>query len=180
MLGSSRLNISPPEVEHPRMRQFDRLTAIALLLLFISASGCSVVRRINPFANKKRATAPKKNYRFDDLPVPSGLSLSEDESFILETPGTRAGQLIYTGGREYKSTVNFFRTRMPNHGWKLISSVERGETSMTFEKPGWLATIFIRKATLGTRVSINLGPMGTKRVDEKIPARPNEDRFPRR
>lgn len=164
------------------MRRFNRLTAVVFLLLFISAGGCAKLKIPNPFASKTRtAPNPQKNYRFADLPVPAGLTLDADASFILETPGTRAGQLIYTGSKDYKTTVNFYRNRMPNHGWKLISSVERGETSMTFEKPGWLVTIFIRTSALGrTRVSINLGPRGTKRVDENIPARKKEDRFPRR
>ena len=164
------------------MRRFNRLTAVVFLLLFIFAGGCAKLKSINPLANKKRAApTPQKNYRFADLPVPARLTLDADASFILETPGTRAGQLVYTGGNDYKATVTFYRNRMPNHGWKLISSVERGETSMTFEKPGWLVTIFIRTSALGrTRVSINLGPRGTKSVDENIPARKKEDRFPRR
>ena len=158
----------PPEAERSDMSRFWKITLV-LPLLLIFAGGCSTFDGINPFADA-RPLDPKK-FRFADLPVPSGLSLDHSDSFIFETPGTRAGTLVYTGFRNYASTVRFYRDKMPEHGWRLVSSIEKGEASMTFEKPGWSAAIFIRTAYLRTRVSINIGPRGKSIVEEDIPSR---------
>ena len=150
------------------MRRLKHWT-IVLPLLFVFAGGCSTLNSVNPFAGK--APIAFKKFRFDDLPVPSGLSLVPDESFIFETPGTRAGTLVYTGFNKYESTVTFYREKMPDHGWKLVNSIEKGEASMTFEKPGWSTSIFIRTSYFRTRVSINIGPRGNSLVEEDIPSR---------
>jgi hypothetical protein len=91
-----------------------------------------------------------------------------EDSFILETPDTHAGQLVYTGFTNYQSVVRFYRQRMPNHGWQLLSSIERGEAALTYEKPGWTAVVFVRTSYFRTRVSINIGPKGAN-VEQDIP-----------
>jgi hypothetical protein len=158
------------------MRRLKRWTTLLPLALLVFAGGCSVIDQVNPFSD---SNPPKsESFRFPDLPVPSGLSLNSDESFIFETPGTRAGTLVYTGFKKYETTVNFYRERMPVHGWKLINSIEKGESSMTFEKPGWSATIFIRTSYFRTRVSINIGPRGGSTEGDNIPIRPKEENIP--
>ena len=151
------------------MRQIKKWITLLPLVLLILASGCSTFNSVNPFSDQKPLD-PKK-FRFADLPVPNGLSLSASDSFIFETPGTRAGTLVYTGFKNYHDTVAFYRERMPEHGWKLINSIERGEASLTFEKPGWTATIFVRSVLLRTRAKINLGPKGKSMVEEDLPPR---------
>jgi hypothetical protein len=151
------------------MRQIKKWITLLPLVLLVLAGGCSMFDGINPFADQKPLD-PKK-FRFADLPVPRGLSLSDSDSFIFETPGTRTGTLVYTGFKNYNDTVTFYRERMPEHGWKLINSIERGEAALTFEKPGWTVTVFVRSAMLRTRVTINLGPRGKYIVEEDIPRR---------
>ena len=168
----------PPKVEPPGMRRLIRWTTLLPLALLVFAGGCSVLDQVNPFSDTK--IHKLENFRFPDLPVPSGLSLASSESFIFETPGTRAGTLVYTGFKNYETTVNFYREKMPNHGWKLINSIEKGEAAMTFEKPGWSAAIFIRTSFFRTRVSINLGPRGQSVRGDDIPMRPKEENIPPR
>ena len=102
------------------------LSLAALLLL----GGCFRLPKSLrfPSSTKKKVADPRK-YRFPDLPVPGGLELSVEDSFIFEAPGTRAGNLVYRGERKYESVVRFFREKMPEHGWKLVSSFERSVRS---------------------------------------------------
>lgn len=151
------------------MRRIKKWITLLPLVLIMFAGGCSTFDGLNPFADQQPLD-PKK-FRFADLPVPNGLSLSTADSFIFETPGTRAGTLVYTGFKNYHDTVAFYRERMSEHGWKLINSIEKGEAALTFEKPGWTATIFVRSILLRTRVTINLGPKGKSIVEEDIPPR---------
>ncbi len=160
----------PPEVEHPIMRRSTSLIIALPLLLSFLIGGCSTLNKVNPFASKK--APPLKNHRFSDLPVPRGLTLDPEDSFIFESPGTRAGTLVYSGFKKYADAVSFYRQKMPEHGWKLVNSIERDEASLTFEKPGWSAAIFIRALYFGrSKVSINLGPRGKSLVEENIPPR---------
>ena len=75
---------------------------------------------------------------------------------------------MYSGYVKFPSVVRFYRQKMPNHGWRLLSSIERGEAALTYEKPGWSAVVFIRTSYFSTRVSINIGPKG-ENVEENIP-----------
>lgn len=135
-------------------------------LVTLVLSGCASFDTTSSLPNVRPGSA--KTYRFPDVPVPAGLSMASGESFILETPDTHAGQLVYTGFANFQSVVQFYRQNMPNHGWKLLSSIERGEAALTYEKPGWSAVVFIRTSYFQTRVSINIGPKGTN-VEQDIP-----------
>ncbi len=148
------------------------LPLIALsLVLALAAAGCATVDESGPAAGTQRAAEEAKRYRFADLPVPGGLSLDLEKSFVFESPGTRAGYLVYSGLQNYENIVRFYRERMSEHGWKLVASFERSETSMTFEKPGWVAGIVIRPQTLTTRVEIHIGPRATPIVERDVPRR---------
>jgi len=105
------------------------------LAVVLVLGGCTTYEFTNTFSSPARSTGAK-NYRFSDIPIPAGMSLVSNDSFILETPDTRAGQLVYSGYVKFPSVVRFYRQKMPNHGWRLLSSIERGEAALTYEKPG--------------------------------------------
>lgn len=168
---------SPPTGRHFRLTWSNSMTqrplrlrlAIPLLITMV-LGGCTTIDNMNSFSSLQPANS--ENFRFPDVPVPAGLSMVREDSFILETPDTHAGQLVYAGFANYQSVVRFYRERMPNHGWQLLSSIERGEAALIYEKPGWSATIFIRTSYFRTRVSINIGPKGEKSlVEQDIPPR---------
>ncbi|MEE9274398.1 MAG: hypothetical protein V3V62_03700 [bacterium] len=144
------------------------LSLAALLLL----GGCFRLPKSLrfPSSTKKKVADPRK-YRFPDLPVPAGLDLSVEDSFIFEAPGTRAGHLVYRGGRKYEAVVRFYREKMPEHGWRLVSSFERGQATLTFEKPGWVISIIVSSKVLGSQVDINIGPKAKGFVEKDIPKR---------
>ncbi len=137
------------------------------LALALPAAGCARLR--SPASGPAAEQREAKNFRFPDLPIPVGLSLDLPKSFIFESPGTRAGHLVYTGYRKYENVVGFYREKMPDHGWKLVSSFERGQASLTFEKPGWISTVMVRRRAFGSVVEINIGPRVKDFVEQDIP-----------
>lgn len=172
-----RVCFSQPPGRHIRLNwsesmmwRFLRSGLILPLLITMVAGGCATGNGINTYSSSNESGA--QNLRFPDIPVPAGFSLVPADSFILETPDTRAGQLVYAGYTDFQNVVRFYRKHMPNHGWQLLSSIERGEAALNYEKPGWSAVVFIRTSYFKTRVSINIGPKGgTARVEEDLPAK---------
>ena len=118
-----------------------------------------------------RGAADVMKYRFADLPVPPGLALDGGKSFIFESPGTRAGHLVYSGFRNYGAIVSFYREKMVEHGWRLVSSFERDQATLVFEKPGWVINIVVRKNPISTIVEIDIGPREKGFVEQDIPAK---------
>ncbi|MFQ5694280.1 MAG: hypothetical protein ACE5IM_14745, partial [Nitrospinota bacterium] len=98
-------------------------------------------------------------YRFEDVPVPPKLKIDVNESFIFETRSLKAGILVYHGSESIPEVVEFFKTEMPKHAWRLINSVEaRGTVLLNFDKTGWSALIRVNRSTLTTDVEITIGP----------------------
>ena len=128
-----------------------------LLILFLS--GCAHVDtgRLEETGNN---SSPKETikFRFEDVPVPSSMTLDEDKSFIFETKFIRAGILVYRGDFITSELISFFKKRMPEYQWELISSFEHRDTLMTFLKDGWSCVIHIFPKG---KVTIRVGPTDT-------------------
>lgn len=103
------------------------------------------------------------SYRFEDIPLPPGMTLNRRESFIYETKATRAGLLIYEGKGEMERLANFFKQQMPNHQWRLVSNFELRNVMLTFIKEGWSSVIYILPQDDETkRLEIRVGPIEIK------------------
>jgi hypothetical protein len=103
------------------------------------------------------------SYRFDDIPLPSGMALNRRESFIYETGATKAGLLIYEGKGDMEKLANFFKQQMPNYQWRLVSNFELQNVMLTFIKEGWSSVIYILPQEDETkRLEIRVGPIEIK------------------
>jgi len=103
------------------------------------------------------------SYRFEDIPLPSGMTLDRKESFIYETKTTKAGLLIYGGKGEMEKLVDFFKQKMPNYQWRLVSSYELHNVMLIFIKEGWSCVIYmIPQGDETKRVEIRVGPIEIK------------------
>ncbi len=130
--------------------------ALVVVSLSLFGFGC-----VAPLPEKKPETlAPQ--YRFEDVPVHPKLKIDSRESFILETQSLKAGILVYHGSESIAEVVEFFKTEMPKHAWRLLNSIEaRGTVSLNFDKEGWSALIRVMPSTLTTDVEILIGPKGS-------------------
>ncbi|MFO7802243.1 MAG: hypothetical protein R6V55_08125 [Desulfovermiculus sp.] len=97
-------------------------------------------------------------YDFEDIGVPSEMSLQNDESFIMQTPQVKAGTLVYTGWVDPLSLFDYYRDSMPQEGWKPLSYFKYGHFLFVFQKPDKVCVIRINKGRFSTRLEISVSP----------------------
>ena len=143
----------------------EKWIVIFILILALGFYGCTdifslgTIREHEPEA---KLTIPS-SYRFEDIPLPPGMTLNRNESFIYETKTTKAGLLIYSGQGEMEKLVDFFKQRMPNYQWRLVSSFELHNAMLTFLKEDWICIIYIIPQGEETkRIEIRVGPIEMK------------------
>ena len=138
---------------------------VILILIIGGAYGCSslsssrTAREQDPETRQPLSTS----YRFEDIPLPPGMTLNRKESFIYETRTTKAGLLTYEGKGEMEKLANFFKQQMPNYQWRLVSNFELQNVMLTFMKEGWNSIIYIVSQEGETkRIEIRVGPTEIK------------------
>lgn len=146
-------------------RKLGRLLRLGLFLVLVAAmSGCdllsySTIPERQPDTGKPLALS----YRFEDIPIPPGMTLSRKESFIYETRDTKTGLLVYEGKGEIEKLVLFFKQQMPKYQWRLISNFELHNVMLTFVKEGWIAVVYILPIDQDAkRLEIRVGPVDLK------------------
>jgi len=105
-------------------------------------------------------------YYFDDVRVPSELNYKSDKSFTYETPGFKAGILVFSKWRlDVDSLIDFFNYQMEKDNWKRVNSFKGKESILNFSKPDKTCTIKIVERWYGTTVvEIRVGPLGEKKM----------------
>lgn len=138
---------------------------IVIVLLFVGIYGCKNLLS----SRREGGPEPKEpvltSYRFEDIPLPPGMTLNRRESFIYENRTTKAGLLIYEGKGEMEKLSNFFKQEMPKNQWRLLSNFELHNVMLTFIKEGWSSIIYILPQEGETkRLEIRVGPIETKNI----------------
>lgn len=126
------------------------LVAAAFLIVL---SGCDKV----PFMNEE-PPAPPSHSHFDDVLIPSEMSVDRDNSFVFETQGFKAGTLYFKGRVDVDSLTDFFKNSMPKDGWRLKSIFRHPKTVLLFEKPDKNCIVMIYENTLFTYLEVWLAP----------------------
>jgi hypothetical protein len=125
------------------------------LVIWIVGAGCQHVP--TPWGDNK-STDPTTRYVFNDILIPSELSVDESDSFVFETAGFKAGTLFLSGYVDIKSVESFFTENMPKDGWHLKSVFRFPKTVLLFEKPEKACIIELYEKTLSTGVEIWVAP----------------------
>jgi hypothetical protein len=136
-----------------------------LFILVLGAYGCADLfssRTVQERETEVQQTI-QTTYRFEDIPLPPGMTFNRKESFIYETKATKAGLLIYEGKGEMEKLANFYKKQMPNYQWRLVSNFELYNVMLTFIKEGWSSVIYILpQGDEMKRVEIRVGPIEIK------------------
>ena len=133
-----------------------------LVFLLFGCADLFSLRTIREREPEAQLTIPS-SYRFEDIPLPPGMTFDRKESFIYETKTTKAGLLIYGGKGEMEKLVDFFKQKMPNYQWRLVSSYELHNVMLIFIKEGWSCVIYmIPQGDETKRVEIRVGPIEIK------------------
>jgi len=136
-----------------------------ILFLIVGAYGCGDLFSFRTIREREPEKKPPiaTSYRFEDIPLPAGMTLNRKESFVYETKATRTGLLVYEGKGEMEKLANFFKEQMPNHQWRLVSNFELHNVMLTFIKEGWSSVIYILPQDDETkRIEIRVGPIEIK------------------
>ena len=103
-------------------------------------------------------TAISLYYDFKDVPVPKELDIKKEKSFVFQTTGFTTGVLTFSGNVESDSLISFFNNKMPEDGWRLLSSFRSIKNILFFQKENRFCIITIVSKTFTTNVEILVTP----------------------
>jgi hypothetical protein len=138
---------------------------VVIILLIVGVLGCQNLfsYRTIPEREQEVTQPTSTSYRFEDIPLPSGMTLNQKESFLYETRATKAGLLIYEGKGEMGKLSTFFKQQMPKYQWRLVSNFELNNVMLSFIKEGWSSIIYILpQEEEMKRIEIRVGPIEIK------------------
>jgi hypothetical protein len=118
------------------------------------------------------ASSPPKQARseFEDIPVPSGLTLDWSKSTVIESPSLKAARLVYKGRVEPGSLGLVYRTTLEANGWHHLSSTTSSEKSTTqvYEKSGNSLHVLIYESFYYTWVEVSATRLVTPTTTSQI------------
>jgi len=118
------------------------------------------------------ASSPPKQARseFEDIPVPSGLTLDWSKSAVIESPSLKAARLVYKGRVEPGSLGLVYRTTLEANGWHHLSSTTSSEKSTTqvYEKSGNSLHVLIYESFYYTWVEVSATRVVTPTTTSQI------------
>jgi hypothetical protein len=97
-------------------------------------------------------------YDFKDVPVPRELKIKREKSFVFQTTEFSIGFLTFSGKMESDSLMNYFTEKMPEDGWRFLSSFKSPKNIMFFLKENRFCIITITSKTLSADVEILVTP----------------------
>ncbi len=120
----------------------NKLLAFVLLASFL-LSGCAAFQRARVRDEVVTDLDVSPVLKFDDVPVPEGLTFLGAESYAFQTDEFRAGVLKYQGRVNPDSLVRFYRDNMPLYNWRVVNIVEFERRMLNFEKQNESCTVTI-------------------------------------
>ncbi len=100
-----------------------------------------------------------KFYVFEDIPVPSELSVQPKNSNVFQSGQLKMGFLTLRGRVNSNSVLNFFVAALPREGWRLKGQFRYNRSLLIFDKPDKICVILIKEATYYTYVEIYVSPV---------------------
>jgi hypothetical protein len=139
------------------------------LLIFIFVfilAGC-VFPTPKPKSKSASTPAPKTSettavyYDFEDVLVPSEMSIVDDKTMVISTPDFASGVITLQGRVEKNSLFSFFTNNMMKDNWKIESSIKSpGVTILVFNKSSRCAVITFQDSQFNnTIVQIGVAPI---------------------
>lgn len=145
-----------------------------LVVLGLTGMGCSTTVKQRQQGQPAEGTTAESaaggeetgKYYFEDVRVPEELNYQPNKSFVYETPGFKAGILVFSKWRlDVPSLIEYFKYNMEKDNWKLVNSFTGKESFLNYSKPTKACTIKIVEKWYGTTVvEIRVGPLGEKKM----------------
>ena len=118
------------------------------------------------------ASSPPKqaHSEFEDIPVPSGLTLDWNKSTVIESPSVKAARLVYKGRIQPDSLGTAFRTTLEANGWRHLTSSTSSEkgTTQVYEKTGNSLQVLIYEGIYYTWVEVSATRVATPTTTSQV------------
>lgn len=114
-----------------------------LFLLVLSAWGCGGAR--------------EETVGGINVPVPGGMTKSDEKSIELSLPGFGGAQAAYHGKLDPDKVVEFYKKEMPARGWQpSIGALSKGGM-LSYAKESKSVVVMVGKNDAGTSMTITVG-----------------------
>ena len=131
---------------------------IIFLLFTLILPGCATSKKEQATATP--ATRERASYYdFDDVLIPSELTVDKKKSLIYTTGRLKAGVLVLDGRVEPSSLAAFFQNNMQKDGWSLLSSFKYRQFLLVFLKEDRVCVVTITEKTFSTTAEVRVGPI---------------------
>lgn len=105
--------------------------AVALLVFLLACTGTTSTALKNSPKNKKIVKIQKI---LSNIPVFPGAKYDLDNTFIYESGNIKAAVITYRASGTLKDAVDFYKRKMIEEGWELVSSfIYKDQASLFFD-----------------------------------------------
>ena len=144
-----------------------RVSIILILGLIFIATGCATTSNSNSSGSMQAGNISIANIlKFEDVPVPAGFKLIDNESFTFQNDNMRVGLLKYAGRPDANVVVNFYKEQMPIYNWDMINVIEYGQKIMNFQRADQSCIITIQPLSTRTLIAIAVAPKSSSAMTE--------------
>jgi hypothetical protein len=91
------------------------------------------------------------------IPIPGGMTKSQDQGIELSLPGFGTAQAAYQGHVDPDKVVEFYRKEMPARGWKPSIGLLSKGGMLTYVKESATVIVMVGKTDSGTSMTIIAG-----------------------
>ncbi len=91
--------------------------------------------------------------RYSDIPMSGDAEIDVDKTLVFGGGEDWIGQLVLNSSFGAFDMFDFFKQKMPEFGWREITSVRSATSVLTYSRQSRIATIQIRGKSLGGSVS---------------------------
>ncbi len=144
------------------MRQI--VKSIVLVGIISGLLSCTTV--VQQPANKEPIKPPTKIVKLmNGIPIYPGFSYQESKSFVYESGQVRAGVLVFSGKATMSQLVDFYKSKMPDYGWNLVSFFQHDQDSfLNYDAPDRTCQLTLHVGDFSSTITIRTG---TKVVQDK-------------
>ena len=129
---------------------------VILLLITLMLPGCMMAQK-GESSSVSAKGARASYYDFDDILIPSELSLDKKNSLLFTAGRSKVGILLFSGRVEPSSLGAFFQSNMQKDGWSLLSSFKYRQHLLIFLKEERTCVITITEKTFSTTAEVRVG-----------------------
>ena len=127
---------------------------LILSFLIVSCAGEKLV----PIKGPESEDGTQLNFaQFDDIPIPVGSTLDQQNSIIISKRQSWLGRLTFQSTKNQLEIFDFFRNELPKFGWKKISEISSESSLLNYQNSQRFASIQIfEKTFIGSKVKITV------------------------